>query len=57
MNPYQVICLSAVAPDLFTSSYGPFVVNACATLADIADALLGRRNAEDQLHGLPSTCL
>ena len=39
MNPYQVICLSAVAPDLFTSSYGPFVVNACATLADIADAL------------------
>ncbi|MDP9124634.1 MAG: GGDEF domain-containing protein, partial [Pseudomonadota bacterium] len=38
-NPYQVICLSAVAPDLFTSSYGPFVVNACRTLGDIAEAL------------------
>ena len=38
-NPYQVICLSAVAPDLFTSAHGPFVVNACATLGDIADAL------------------
>ena len=38
-NPYQVICLSAVAPDLFTSSYGPFVVNACPSLAEIADAL------------------
>ncbi len=38
-NPYQVICLSAVVPDLFTSSYGPFVVNPLQTLADIADAL------------------
>ncbi len=38
-NPYQVICLSAAAPDLFTSSYGPFVVNQCKSLGDIADAL------------------
>ena len=38
-NPFQVICFSAVAPDLFTSSYGPFVVNPCRSLGDIADAL------------------
>jgi diguanylate cyclase (GGDEF)-like protein len=38
-NPYQVICLSATTPDLFTSSYGPFVVNPCKSLGDIADAL------------------
>ena len=38
-NPYQVICLSASAPDLITSFYGPFVVNACKSLGDVADAL------------------
>jgi len=38
-NPYQVICLAARAPDLVTSSYGPFVVNPCASFDDIADAL------------------
>jgi len=38
-NPYQVICLSAAAPDLFTSSYGPFVVNPCGSLAAVAEAL------------------
>jgi len=38
-NPYQVICLSAVVPDLFTSAYGPFVVNPCKGLGEVADAL------------------
>jgi len=38
-NPYQVICLSAVTPDLVTSAYGPFVFNPCKSLADIGDAL------------------
>jgi diguanylate cyclase (GGDEF)-like protein len=38
-NPYQVICLCAAAPDLFTSAYGPFVVNACRTLDDVGNAL------------------
>ena len=38
-NPFQVICLSAVAPDLFTSSHGPFVVNPCHSLAEVTEAL------------------
>ena len=38
-NPYQVICLSARAPDLVTSAYGPFVVNPCASFDGIAEAL------------------
>jgi diguanylate cyclase (GGDEF)-like protein len=38
-NPYQVICLSARTPDLVTSSYGPFVLNPCASFDGIAEAL------------------
>jgi len=40
-NPFQVIHLGATAPDLFTSSYGPFVVQACRNLGELAEALHG----------------
>ncbi|HEX4509151.1 MAG TPA: GGDEF domain-containing protein [Burkholderiaceae bacterium] len=38
-NPFQVLCLSTSPPDLVTSPFGPFVVQACADLAAMADAL------------------
>lgn len=38
-NPYQVLCLGTRTPDLVTSSYGPFVVNPCASLDAVAEAL------------------
>ncbi|HEX7689532.1 MAG TPA: GGDEF domain-containing protein [Burkholderiaceae bacterium] len=38
-NPFQVICLSATPPDLFTSAFGPFVVNPCRNLGELSEAL------------------
>jgi diguanylate cyclase (GGDEF)-like protein len=38
-NPYQVLCLSATPPDLFTSAFGPFVVHPCRTLDELSEAL------------------
>lgn len=38
-NPYQVLCLSATPPDLFTSSFGPFVLHPCRHLSELGDAL------------------
>ena len=38
-NPYQVICLRAVTPDLAMSAYGPFVFNPCQGLDAVAEAL------------------
>jgi len=39
VNPFQVLCQGARAPDLFTSAYGPFVVNPCSSCDDVARAL------------------
>lgn len=38
-DPFRVLCLSAQAPDLVTSAFGPFVVQACHSLAALAGAL------------------
>jgi diguanylate cyclase (GGDEF)-like protein len=38
-NPFQVLCLSSSLPDLVTSSFGPFVVQECADLQAVSDAL------------------
>ncbi len=38
-SPFQVLCLSPSPPDLVTSSFGPFVVRACVSLDEMAQAL------------------
>jgi diguanylate cyclase (GGDEF)-like protein len=38
-NPYRLLCLSAHPPDLVTSAFGPFVVQACASLDELAREL------------------
>jgi diguanylate cyclase (GGDEF)-like protein len=38
-NPYQIFCLSAASPDLFTSSYGPFIVHPCRDLGHLGETL------------------
>jgi diguanylate cyclase (GGDEF)-like protein len=44
--PLHVLCLSAQAPDLITSAFGPFVVQACGRLDELdAQALLQPRDA------------
>lgn len=40
-DPFQIFCLCTPAPDLVTSPFGPFVVQGCATLAELG-ALLDR---------------
>ena len=45
--PLHVLWVGAAAPDLSTSDYGPFVVQACATLDEAAQAL--REAAHDAL--------
>jgi diguanylate cyclase len=44
-EPFQVLCVSLQAPELWGSAYGPFVVHGCATLADAAMQL--RAQAHD----------
>jgi diguanylate cyclase (GGDEF)-like protein len=41
-DPFQILCLSVQPPDLVTSAFGPFVVQSCASLAELADALNGQ---------------
>ena len=38
-TPYQVLLLSPGSPDLATSPFGPFVLHACRTLDEAAEAL------------------
>jgi diguanylate cyclase (GGDEF)-like protein len=38
-TPLQILCLSPQTPDLVTSAFGPFVVQACATLAAVDEQL------------------
>lgn len=38
-EPFQILCVSPQAPDLWGSAYGPFVVQRCATLAEAAEQL------------------
>jgi diguanylate cyclase (GGDEF)-like protein len=37
--PFHVVCLSAQPPDLVTSAFGPFVVQACQRLQQVDDQL------------------
>jgi diguanylate cyclase (GGDEF)-like protein len=46
-SPLQVLSLTAVVPDLITSGFGPFVMQACNSLDDLAE----------QLHGQPRDAL
>ncbi|MCW5659656.1 MAG: GGDEF domain-containing protein [Burkholderiaceae bacterium] len=60
MSPIQLLVEGAPAPDLATSALGPFVVQACAGLDDVArhmqqsrfDALLLQVNTAPQMHAL-----
>jgi diguanylate cyclase (GGDEF)-like protein len=38
-DPFQILCFSARPPDLVTSAFGPFVVQGCTTLTELADQL------------------
>jgi len=38
-DPFHILCLTAQPPDLVTSAFGPFVVQACARLAELDDQL------------------
>lgn len=38
-DPFHILCLSARAPDLVTSAFGPFVVQDCTKLDDLAGQL------------------
>ncbi len=38
-EPFHILCLSAQAPDLVTSAFGPFVVQACTRLEELANQL------------------
>lgn len=40
--PLQVLSLSTVVPDLITSGFGPFVVQACNSLDEVAEQLHGQ---------------
>lgn len=37
--PFQIACLGSRTPDLVTSAFGPFVVQACASLAELDASL------------------
>lgn len=38
-DPFHILCLSAQAPDLVTSAFGPFVVQACTKLEELTNQL------------------
>jgi diguanylate cyclase (GGDEF)-like protein len=38
-DPFQILCLCAQPPDLMTSAFGPFVVQGCASLAELGEQL------------------
>ena len=38
-DPFQSLCLCPQPPDLMTSAFGPFVVQGCATLAELGEQL------------------
>ncbi len=45
--PFQILCMGAAAPDLSTSSYGPFTLDSVSTLGDVAKRL--REQPQDAL--------
>jgi diguanylate cyclase (GGDEF)-like protein len=42
-DPFQILCLCAQPPDLVTSAFGPFVVQNCASLAELGEQLNHRQ--------------
>lgn len=38
-DPFHILCLAAQPPDLVTSAFGPFVVQACSSLPELDDQL------------------